>query len=82
MNQEIINQENNKNDDQAYVSHFNADEKWTTIELPFRDLYPVYRGRMLEIPNYGGEMLEQIGFLFGNKKEEDFHLEIDWIKMR
>ena len=37
---------------------------------------------MLTIPNFTNKKLEEICFLISNKKEEDFNLEIDFIKIQ
>jgi monofunctional biosynthetic peptidoglycan transglycosylase len=54
---------------------------WMTIEIPFRECVPVFRGRILEdVKPIPPEEIQQIGFLISNKKAEKFQLEIDWIK--
>lgn len=60
----------------SYIKPFNTSGLWETIEIPFKDMYPVFRGRKLRKPNYAGLSMEMIAFLFGNKKEESFRLEI------
>ena len=32
--------------------------------------------------DYPAEMLSEIAILIGNKREEDFALELDWIELR
>lgn len=66
----------------AYVCYFNTTGNWQNIEISFSDLYPVFRGRRLNQPNFSGEVMEEIGFLIGNKKEEHFLLEIDKIEIK
>jgi hypothetical protein len=44
-------------------------------------MYATFRGRKLDLPNFQGGALEQIGFLTGNKRNENFKLEIDFIKV-
>ena len=72
----------NKNDDHAYIGLFNTTKSWTNIEIPFKVMYPAFRGRKLDIGNYTGERMEEIAFLIGNKKEESFKLEIDTIELK
>ena len=63
----------------AYICDFKTTGEWQTIEIPFGSLYPSFRGRTLNMPNYPGKQLGEIGFLIGNKKAESFALEIDKI---
>jgi hypothetical protein len=44
-------------------------------------MYPSFRGRILDMPNYDKANLEEIAFLIGNKKAEKFELKIDFIKL-
>jgi len=66
-------------DQHAYIQHFQTNGEWQLIEFPLADLRPTFRGRALNLPNYPGDKMEEIAFLIGNKKAEDFQLEIDWI---
>ena len=70
---------NKSSDYYSYITYFNTTKDWETIELSLSDMYPTFRGRKLNMSNYDHESIEEIAFLFGNKKEEDFHLEIDSI---
>jgi NADH dehydrogenase [ubiquinone] 1 alpha subcomplex assembly factor 1 len=63
----------------SYVAKFDTTGAWETIEIPLSDMYPAFRGRTLEIPNYQSNTIEEVAFLIGNKKEEDFQLIIDRI---
>lgn len=66
----------------SYVSSFITNNNWQMIEIPFSSMVPSFRGRTLEMVNFPGEYMEEIGFLIGNKKEEDFKLEIDYISVQ
>jgi len=44
-------------------------------------MYPAFRGRKLELPNFSESTIEEIAFLIGNKKNEDFELLIDSITL-
>lgn len=63
----------------SYITHFETTGDWQTIELNLGDMYPSYRGRKLDIPNYSVIKVEQIAFLIANKKEQQFKLELDTI---
>ena len=66
----------------SYISSFKASNDWETIELKLSDMYPAFRGRKLDMPNYDKESIEEIAFLFGNKKAEPFKLEIGSIVLK
>jgi NADH dehydrogenase [ubiquinone] 1 alpha subcomplex assembly factor 1 len=71
-----------KNDYASYISTFSTSGKWETIEIPLKDLYPSWRGRKLQQPNYAGNRIEEITFLIANKTEESFKLEIEKIELK
>lgn len=73
---------NNRDDSHSYVYSFQTSTDWQTIEIPISELYPSFRGRKLDMPNYDGSNLAEIAFLIGNKKEEAFQLLIARIEMR
>jgi monofunctional biosynthetic peptidoglycan transglycosylase len=54
---------------------------WITVQIPFADLRPTFRGRRLrDRPALEGAAVRQIGFMIADKQEGPFQLEIDWIK--
>ncbi|MFK7846510.1 MAG: CIA30 family protein [Rhodothermales bacterium] len=63
----------------SYMTVFETSGAWETIELSLADMYPAFRGRMLNQPNFSDDAIEELRFLIGNKKAEDFRLEIDQI---
>lgn len=63
-------------DAHAYISYFNTTGDWQRIEIPLATLYPSFRGRRLEGANYCGDGIAEVAFLIGNKKAEEFQLEI------
>lgn len=66
----------------SYIYDFETTKEWQTIEVPLHKMIPSFRGRILDIPNYQGKVLEEIAFLIGNKKAESFKLEIDKISLK
>ncbi|NHF61326.1 CIA30 family protein [Flavobacteriaceae bacterium TP-CH-4] len=66
----------------SYIHVMKTSGKWESIEIPFDTMYPAFRGRTLELPNYPGETMEEIAFLIGNKKAETFRLEINLVEIR
>lgn len=66
----------------SYIYEFKTNGNWQTIEIPFDEMQASFRGRMLDLPNYEGIELEEIAFLIGNKKDENFKLEIDGIEIK
>lgn len=69
----------NKNDQQAYVSYFETTGEWQTIEIKLSALEPTFRGRKLNMPHFPADELEEVGFMIGNKVNENFELVIDKI---
>ncbi len=66
----------------SYISYFKPTGEWETIVLDLSDMIPTFRGkRLTELPNYQAEELSEIRFLIGNKKEQNFKLEIDKIQL-
>ena len=63
----------------SYIAYVETNDKWETIRIPLREMYPVFRGSRLNLPNYEPSELQEIGILIGNKKAEEFRLEIDAI---
>jgi len=49
--------------------------------LSVDELKATFRGRLLDMDSFSNTILEEIGFLISNKKEEYFQLEIDFIKL-
>ena len=65
----------------SYIGKMQTSGDWEIITIQFSDMYPAFRGRLLDLPNYSGETISEIAFLIGNKKKETFALEIDYIKL-
>ncbi len=66
----------------SYVHFFETNGEWQTIEIPFEELRPTFRGRTLNLPEFAGDQIEEIGLLIGNKKQEDFKIKIRTISLR
>ena len=52
------------------------------ISIPIKNMFPSFRGRKLDQANFSHDKIEEIAFLIGNKKEEDFKLMIDSIELK
>lgn len=63
----------------SYTYTFATNGSWQTIEIPFDEMNPAFRGRQLQMKAYPAEIMEEIAFLIGNKKNESFQLEINSI---
>lgn len=63
----------------SYVSEFKTSGEWETIVIDLNEFYPVFRGSRLRKPNFPSKNIGELGFLFGNKREETFKLEIEKI---
>ena len=65
----------------SYVGSFQTSGEWELVEIPLQELYPAFRGRRLDEPNFSGDTIVEIGLLIGNKKNESFLLELDKISV-
>jgi len=72
----------NVRDYYSYISNFQTSGEWQEIEIPLKEMYPSFRGRRLNMPNFSQGSIEEIAFLIGNKKNEKFQLLIDKIEVR
>ncbi|MEN2282921.1 CIA30 family protein [Algoriphagus sp. SE2] len=68
-------------DRHSYIAEFKTSGDWETIEIELSKMYPAFRGRILSIPNFDKDRIEELAFLIGNKKEQEFHLEIKSIQL-
>lgn len=66
----------------SYIQYIEITEDWQELEVSMSDMYPQFRGYELEMPNYPKEKLGEFAILIGNKRYEDFQIEIDWIKLK
>lgn len=73
-----------KQDSKAYYSYiytFETSGEWEEIEIPLGDMFPSFRGRRLNSPNFSHDTIEEVVFLIGNKKPQTFNLIIDKIQI-
>lgn len=72
----------NYNDYYSYIMPFSTSGEWQEIKIPLKDMYPSWRGRRLNQPNFSEDLINEITFLIGNKKNENFKLLIDKIELK
>lgn len=72
----------NANDYYSYIFDFSTTGDWQIIEIPFGKMAPSFRGTILNRANFSDESIQELGFLIGNKKAEDFRLEIKKIEIK
>lgn len=72
---------NDNNVRHSYVYEFETSGRWETIKVPLDEMYPVFHGRNLNIPDFGHNTIEELTFLFGNNRPETFELLIDKIEL-
>ena len=60
----------------SYITTFQTSGEWETIEVPLQKMYPSFRGRKLDRPDFRGSTIVEFTFLIANKKAEDFILEL------
>jgi len=65
----------------SYIAEFSTSGDWEQIEITLNSMYPSYRGRKLDMPNFAHNQIEEITFLIGNSKTEKFQLLIDKIEV-
>ena len=65
----------------SYIKSFSTNGKWQEIEILLSDMYPSFRGRKLDKPNFSEDHIEEIAFLIGNKSNESFELLIDEVRL-
>lgn len=70
------------NEKASYAYSFPTSGEWQTIEIPLDKMEPTYRGNKLDRPNFNADQIQEIRFLIGNGKAENFRLEIDTIKLQ
>ena len=66
----------------SYITYFETSGEWQTVELELSEMYASFRGMRLDLPNYPDSSMEEISFLIGNKKAEEFKLLIDKIELK
>jgi len=71
-----------RDDYYSYVSPFKTSGDWQEVEISLKGMYPTFRGRVLDQPNFPCQRFEEIAILIGNKKQERFQLLIDKIELR
>lgn len=71
----------NRNTYYSYITSFKTSGDWETIVINLKDLYPSFRGQVMNMPNFTGNSIEEIVFLIGNKKNESFSLLLDKIEI-
>ncbi len=72
----------NLRDRASYIYTFKTSGEWQTIEIPLNRMEPSFRGNKLAQPNFDADKIEEIRFLVGNGKAENFRLEIDKIELQ
>jgi len=72
----------NTNDRHSYIKSFTTTGEWQIISIDLNAMYPTFRGKTLDIPNFDKPSIEELAFLIGNKKEEHFKLLIESINLQ
>jgi hypothetical protein len=72
----------NSGDSYSYIYPFSTTGEWEELQVPLKDMYPSFRGRKLDQPNFSKDHFEEIAFLIGNKSQEKFKLLIDKIELK
>lgn len=67
---------------ESYITTFKTSGKWQTIEVKLSDLYPSFRGRKIDKPNFDESKFEEMSFLISNNKNETFELLLGKIELK
>ena len=66
------------NDGIAYQATFETKpNEWVSVQLPFVDFIPTFRGRKVSAPPLNTMTVRQLGFMIADKQKGQFRLEID-----
>ena len=65
----------------SYITTFETTGNWQTLEFTLADLYPTFRGRKVDLPNFNQDTIEELRFLIGNKKAQGFELLIAYVNI-
>lgn len=65
----------------SYIQYFETSGEWEKVVLDLGSMYPSFRGRRLNMKNWDKNQIGEIALLIGNKKAEDFCLEIKKIEL-
>jgi NADH dehydrogenase [ubiquinone] 1 alpha subcomplex assembly factor 1 len=68
-------------DFESYITTFSTSGKWQTIEVKLSDLYPSFRGKRIDKPNFNASKFDAMSILIANKKNESFELLLDKIEL-
>jgi hypothetical protein len=67
--------------DYSYVKGITTSDNWQEIEIVLSDFTPAFRGKQLDIPNFHQNKISEIAFLIGNKKTENFEIQLNKIEL-
>ena len=68
-------------DRHSYTKYFETNGNWEEIIIPFDQMKPTFRGRLLAMPPLDGNSLSELGFLIGNGVKESFALQIKRVEL-
>lgn len=66
----------------SYIYSFSTTGLEQEVVIPLKDFYASFRGRILDMPNFDADQIEQVAFLIGNKTKELFSLKIKSISLK
>lgn len=66
----------------SYIKPFSTSGEWQEITIPLNEMYASFRGRRLDLANFSDDAIEEVAFLIGNKKTENFKLLLDTIELK
>ena len=73
---------NERFDGVAYQAEFSTrGDGWQTVQLPFVEFQPTYRGRILEgVEPLATDRIHQVGLMIADRQAGRFRLEVAWLR--
>lgn len=65
----------------SYQQSFETSGEWEDIYLNLSECTPSFRDRALDLPPFNSNQITEFAILIGNKVEENFRLEIEFVKL-
>ncbi len=66
----------------SFMAEFTTEKgKWIGVQLPFKKFEGSFRGMKLKKEVLNSADIRRVGLLLGDKKQGDFELEVDWIRI-
>ena len=72
----------NSRQNYSYTYAFSTNGQWQDLKIPLKSMYPTFRGKLMDQPNFNHPQLEEFALLIAYQKNEGFALEIKSIELK